>query len=463
MIFSMQNTERALKSKILKLDRAVPRYTSYPPATIFKSEFPIATHTEWIQALPNKSNLSLYVHIPFCPKLCHYCGCFTHITARYAPVENYVHLLRREIAAMGRTMDNKHIVTHLHFGGGSPTMLSDTDFKLLIDTFHEFFTFSEDAEIAVEVDPRHMNEQLAKTYASCGVNRISLGVQDFDDKVMEAVGRIQPFDVVYRAVQYLRDAGITDFNLDFIYGLPYQTIRSLTRSMDYALLLRPNRVALYGYAHVPWKKKNMRLIPDESLPDNHLRYDLFMAGANTLEDAGFNAIGIDHFVKGSDNMAKAQQDGTLGRNFQGYTNIAPDALIGFGVSAISQYPQGFIQNTTAMHDYEDAVLHKASSPLAKGYSFQGEDLARKEIIDGLMCDLTVNIDTVWKKYGHSAHDLQMIKDNLSPYIHDGLMTLDHKGNIVISPKARQAVRIIASAFDEYLPAPDVTHRHSMAV
>lgn len=459
----MQIKDNLLKSNILKLDRAVPRYTSYPPATIFKSEFPIATHAEWVETLPEKSNLSLYVHIPFCPKLCHYCGCFTHITARYAPVEDYVHLLRREIASMGRTMGNKHIVTHLHFGGGSPTMLSDADFKLLMDTFREFFTFSEDAEIAVEVDPRHMTEQLAKTYALCGVNRISLGVQDFDDKVMETVGRIQPFDVVYQAVGHLRDAGITDFNLDFIYGLPYQTIRSLTRSMDYALLLKPNRVALYGYAHVPWKKKNMRLIPDESLPDNALRYDLFTAGATTLEEAGFKAIGIDHFVKETDDMAKAQQDGTLGRNFQGYTNIAPDALIGFGISAISQYPQGFAQNTTAMHDYEDAVLHKGIAPISKGYAFQGEDNARKEIIDSLMCDLQANIHDIWTKHSRPLDDLEIIKENLKPYIHDGLMTLDSLGTLIINPKARQAVRIIASTFDEYLPAPDVTHRHSMAV
>lgn len=459
----MQNREDVLKSKILKLDRAVPRYTSYPAATVFESNFPAETYATWIDALPSGSNLSLYVHIPFCPKLCHYCGCFTHITTRYAPVEDYMHLLRREIAAKGRLMQNKHIVTHLHFGGGSPTMLNDQDFRLLMDTFREFFTFSKDAEIAVEVDPRHMNAQLAKTYASCGVNRISLGVQDFDDKVMKTVGRIQPFDVVYNAVQNLRDAGIEDFNLDFIYGLPYQTVRSLTRSMDYALLLKPSRVALYGYAHVPWKKKNMRLIPDESLPDNSLRYDLFAAGSAVLEEAGFRSIGIDHFVKDTDDMAIAQQDGSLGRNFQGYTNIAPDALIGFGVSAISQLPQGFVQNTTAAHDYEDAVLHKGLAPVAKGYSYKGEDIARQEIIEDLMCNLSANIHTIWAKHGHSPDTLAPIKANLTPYIADDLMTLDDDGTLTINPKARAVVRIIASAFDEYLPAPDITQRHSMAI
>lgn len=459
----MQDNTLSLKREILTLDRAVPRYTSYPPATIFENNFLAQTYMDWIDALPDQSNLSLYVHIPFCPNLCHYCGCFTRITSRYAPVEDYVHLLKREISSMGRRMNNKHIVTHLHFGGGSPTMLNEQDFKLLIDTFREFYTFSPDAEIAVEVDPRYMNEGLAKTYASCGVNRISLGVQDFDEKVMSTVGRIQPFEIVYKAVQNLRNAGINSFNLDFIYGLPYQTIRSLTRSMDYALLLKPNRIALYGYAHVPWKKKNMRLIPQESLPNNDLRYDLFMEGSKVLQEAGFKVIGIDHFVKETDDMAIASVNGKLGRNFQGYTNIAPDALIGFGVSAISQLPQGFAQNTVSAHDYEQTVLHQATPPVSKGYTYKGQDIARKTIIEKLMCDLSVNIDEVWARTESPREDLDSIKNSLIPYLKKNLIKLESDGTLSINPDARQATRIIASLFDEYLPTPEVTQRHSMAV
>lgn len=460
----MQNRSTlSFKEKILCLDRAVPRYTSYPPATIFEPSFSPEIVTGWIDALADKSNLSLYVHIPFCPKLCHYCGCFTHITSRYAPVEDYVHLLRREIAAMGRRMANCHTVTHLHFGGGSPTMLTPQDFQIIMDTFREFYTFANNAEIAVEVDPRHMNAPLAKTYASCGVNRISFGVQDFDEKVMETVGRIQPFDVVYKAAEYLRAEGIYDFNLDFIYGLPYQTIRSLTRSMDYALLLKPNRVALYGYAHVPWKKKNMRLIPDESLPDNSLRFDLFNAGAAVLEESGFQSIGIDHFVRDTDDMAKAKEDGSLGRNFQGYTNVAPDALIGFGLSAISEFPQGFSQNTTVAHDYQEIVLHKDAPPTAKGYTFKNQDKARKDIIGDLMCNLTANLDSIWEKYNLPKADLDACKAQIAPHVADGLATLNVDGVLSIPAEARQVVRIIASSFDEYLPAPDITKRHSMAV
>ncbi|MBE2191396.1 MAG: oxygen-independent coproporphyrinogen III oxidase [Alphaproteobacteria bacterium] len=452
-----------IKNKIIAHDRAVPRYTSYPAAPVFQAGFPAETVTNWVDVLPQNSNLSLYVHIPFCPKLCHYCGCFTHITSRYAPVEDYVHLVRREIASMGRRMQNKHIVTHLHFGGGSPTMLVEQDFRLLMDTFREFFTFSDQAEIAVEVDPRHMTESLAMTYAQVGVNRISLGVQDFDDKVMQAVNRVQDFDVVYSAVNHLRAAGICEFNLDFIYGLPYQTVRSLTRSMDYALLLKPDRLALYGYAHVPWKKKNMRLIPDEALPDNGARYDLFMTGSQVLEESGYRPIGIDHFVRDHDDMAQAQDSGTLGRNFQGYTNIAPDALIGFGVSAISQYPQGYAQNTTASHDYQEAVLHGDAPPIAKGYAFKGEDIARKAIIEGLMCNLQVNVKSIWEQYTLDPERLQECTSLLSSYIAEGLVSLDQDGLLVIPKAARQIVRIIASCFDEYLPPIETAKRHSMAI
>ncbi len=462
-ILAMSIGNPDLKQKILAYDRAVPRYTSYPAAPLFQADFPISTVTSWIDDLPQGSKLSLYVHIPFCPKLCHYCGCFTHITSRYAPVEDYAHLIRREIASMGRRMQNRHIVTHLHFGGGSPTMLHEQDFRLIMDTFHEFFAFDDDAEIAVEVDPRHMNASLAQCYAESGVNRISLGVQDFDDKVMETVNRVQPFDVVYSAVQNLRSAGITKFNLDFIYGLPYQTVRSLTRSMDYALLLKPDRFALYGYAHVPWKKKNMRLIPEDSLPGNAARYDLFNTGAQVLEEAGFRPIGIDHFVKNVDDMAEAQDAGTLGRNFQGYTNVAPDALIGFGVSAISQYPQGFAQNTTASHDYQEAVLHSDAPPIAKGYSYQGQDLARKEIIERLMCDLHVNIRDVWTRHGHDLEHLEVCQTLLAPFVKDGLAILDQNGLLTVPREARQVVRIVASCFDEYLLPIDTEQRHSMAV
>lgn len=458
-----------LKSTILGYDRPVPRYTSYPAAPVFQPHFPAADVMAWGESLPPGSNLSLYLHIPFCPKLCHYCGCFTHITGRYAPVEDYVHLLKREIAQTGARLDKKHpekkhIVRHIHFGGGSPTMLAPQDFTLLMSALREAFVIDEAAEIAVEVDPRHMNPVLAQTYEACGVNRISLGVQDFDDRVMESVNRVQPFEVVYKAVEQLRDHGITDFNLDFIYGLPHQTVRSLTRSMDYALLLKPNRFALYGYAHVPWKKKNMRLIPDDALPGNAARYDLFVAAAELLEGASYHPVGIDHFVKTADDMFAAQLDGTLRRNFQGYTNVAPDALIGLGLSAISQYPQGYAQNTTVHHEYQDHILNRSAPPIAKGYRLNGQDMARKAIIDDLMCNLCADLDQIWHAHGHAQADLDALKSLLTPYLNDGLASLSSGGVLKIPPRARPLVRVIASSFDQYLPPLDPAQpKHSMAV
>jgi oxygen-independent coproporphyrinogen-3 oxidase len=456
----------SLKDAVLKYDRAVPRYTSYPPAPVFQSDFPKDTHKDWLSSLPDGANLSLYAHIPYCTQLCHYCGCFTHITGRYAPVEDYAHILKREIQIKGNFMGRRHRVTHLHFGGGSPTLLREEDFRMIMTAFRESFDFAPDAEIAVEVDPRAMTPSLAATYAETGVNRISLGVQDFDMKVMTAVNRVQPFDVVYRAVQMLRDAGIQSFNFDFIYGLPYQTVRSLTRSMDYALLMKPDRIAMYGYAHVPWKKKNMRLIPEDALPDASLRYDLFESAAAVLQEDGFLPIGIDHFGRGEDTMTKALSEGHLRRNFQGYTNIEPDALIGFGVSAISQFPQGYAQNTTAGHEYQDNVLGE-SFPVAKGYAFTGQDLARKEIIDSLMCTLSANPQKIWEQHGHKPETLAPSLEKLSSFIADGLAAFSPDGTLKISPQARQIVRIIASAFDEYLAPAEATEtpvkRHAMAV
>jgi oxygen-independent coproporphyrinogen-3 oxidase len=462
----MAHTSFSLKDAVLKYDRAVPRYTSYPPAPIFTGDFSKETHKDWLSALPDGANLSLYAHIPFCTQLCHYCGCFTHITGRYAPVEDYAHILKREIQIKGDFMGRRHRVGHLHFGGGSPTLLREDDFRMIMTAFRESFDFTPDAEIAVEVDPRAMTPSLASTYAEMGINRISLGIQDFDMKVMTAVNRVQPFDVVYRAVQLLREVGITSFNFDFIYGLPYQTVRSLTRSMDYALLMKPDRIALYGYAHVPWKKKNMRLIPEDALPNASLRYDLFESAAAILEEDGFLPIGIDHFGRASDTMVTARSEGHLGRNFQGYTNIAPDALIGFGVSAISQFPGGYAQNTTAGHEYQDAVLGE-SFPIAKGYRYTGEDLARKEIIDSLMCSLSANPQKIWDKHGHAPDRLRQCLEKLAPFFADGLAALTPDGELNISPKARQVVRVIASAFDEYLPPAEEAEtpikRHAMAV
>ena len=450
-----------IKERVLRHDRAVPRYTSYPTAPQFQADFPAATQTTWLDGLQDGSALSLYVHIPYCPQLCTYCGCFTRITTRYAPVEDYLHLLRREIQQMGARLGQKQRVTHLHFGGGSPTMLLPKDFALLVATLRENFRITDASEIAVEIDPRAVTAELAAVYADAGVNRISLGVQDFDDQVMTAVNRRQPFEVVYRARQMLGEAGIAACNLDFIYGLPYQTVRSLTRTMDYALLLNPQRIALYGYAHVPWKKRNIRLVPEAALPDASLRYDLFQTASGVLESAGLVPLGIDHFARPDDPMALAAGAAKLGRNFQGYTDQAPDALLGFGQSAISQFPQGYTQNTLDSGTYEQAMLH-GQTALAKGYAFNGEDQARKAIIDTLMTMLRVDAAAIWSAHGHDPATLRVALLRLQPLQQDGLLTVQD-GVISLPLAARPVVRLAAAAFDAYLPTQEDTPRHARAV
>lgn len=452
-----------LKATILQHDQPVPRYTSYPTAPQFCTDFPASLADNWLTTLPEGATLSLYVHIPFCPQLCYYCGCFTHIVARYTPITDYLPLLLREITMMGQRLGQRHTVTHLHFGGGSPTMLAAADFEQLMTTLRAQFIFAPDAEIAIEIDPRAMTPALAACYAAAGVNRVSLGVQDFDERVMVAVNRVQPYALVAAVVAMLRAVDITQFNFDFIYGLPHQTVSGLVETMRAALLLVPSRVALYGYAHVPWKKKNIRLIEPETLPDAALRYDLFNAAAAVLQEAGLQPIGIDHFAQPDDPMALAQRQNCLGRNFQGYTDIMPDALLGFGLSAISQFPQGYAQNTIDNAAYAQALI-VGQMPIAKGYVFSGEDAARKEIIDRLMGNLTADAGAIWQKHEHDAGRLQQILVALTPYVADGLIVITGS-QIVVDPAARMIVRLIAAAFDAYLPVAtvDAAPRHAHTV
>jgi len=271
-----------LKTTILKYDRAVPRYTSYPTAPHFKEGFSRETYVGWLEALPAQTALSLYIHIPFCDVICWYCGCHTKATKRYEPVNDYVDMLIREIDMMAAHIPNHCIVKHLHFGGGSPTILQPAEFKRVMDALYRHFTFADDAERAIEGDPRGMEDDKLKAYADTGINRVSLGVQDFDPKVMETINRVQPYEVVFDCVERIRKHGIDKLNMDFIYGLPFQTLDTTVKTMHQALTMTPDRLALFGYAHVPWMKKHMRLIKNETLPDKSLRYDLFNKAAEIL-------------------------------------------------------------------------------------------------------------------------------------------------------------------------------------
>jgi oxygen-independent coproporphyrinogen-3 oxidase len=263
------------RDRLLRYNQAVPRYTSYPTAPHFKAVDTDAAHREWLGALPPGEAVSLYFHIPFCAQLCWFCGCHTKITRRYAPVRDYIAQLRREIAMVSAAMRTAPPVRHIHFGGGSPSIMAHDDFIDFMALVRGSFNVAPDAEIAVEMDPRHAGEVKIAACAKAGVTRMSFGVQDFDEKILTAVNRPQPFSCTYDAVLLCREYGIGGINMDFMYGLPFQTMDTMRRTMDIALALMPDRLSLFGYAHVPWMKKHMRLIPERALPGPELRYELF--------------------------------------------------------------------------------------------------------------------------------------------------------------------------------------------
>lgn len=439
------------KEAFVRLDRPVPRYTSYPTAPHFKAVNKRNPCLEWMQELPYGSSLSLYAHIPFCPKLCWFCGCHTKITRRYAPVEDYLHFLLREINISAALLPRGINISNVHFGGGSPTMLRSCDFTLLMERIRNAFSFAPRPEIAIEIDPRQMSEAKAAAYARAGVTRASLGVQDFDCTVLESINRSQPFYATFESVKMLRDYGIGFINLDLMYGLPHQTTDTMRKMSETALLLKPNRIALFGYAHVPWLKKHMRLMPQEALPDARMRLDLFEVASNALLDAGYVSIGIDHFALPEDSLTRAKKSKKMRRNFQGYSDDLSVATIGLGLSAISEFPQGYAQNNQQMPGYVEKITLDAS-PVEKFFVKSPEDNLRQEIIHSLMCDFTADIRGICQKHGLSGDYLEEEMLALHPLLEAKLIRLD---GYTVSILAPQAARLACAAFDAYLQHSDI--------
>ena len=452
-------TDLALKEKILCRDQAVPRYTSYPAAPHFKDGFDKYTYESWLKVLPENSAVSLYIHVPFCSQMCFYCGCHTKITQQYQPITAYVYLLKIEAERLSFLIPKSCRITHLHFGGGSPTILESDDFLAFMSELRGLFHFDPACEIAIEADPRQMTEQRIAAYATAGVNRMSLGVQDFHQPTMESINRAQPFALTQNAVHLLHQYGIKRINFDLMYGLPFQTEETIRNTMQQALALQPDRVSFFGYAHVPWMKKHMQLMP-ANLPDQNVRYDLALAGAKVLEEAGYQAIGIDHFVHPGDTMNESLRTHTLKRNFQGYTTDDATVLIGLGASSISKLPQGYVQNTPHNVLYKQA-LSEAHLPVVRGLKLSDNDRMWGEIIEELMCYLRVDLKKIAADYFVPRYLFHDILDYLLPLQNDGLLTIDDEV-ITINPQARQVTRVVCSAFDRYLTV-STTPRHSKAV
>jgi len=438
-------------------ERNVPRYTSYPTAPHFHAGIDASTYGDWLSALGHDATLSLYVHVPYCHSICLYCGCHTKAVRKFAPVEAYAKTLMAEIAliaarATGRT------VTHWHWGGGTPSILGPDLLRAVHRQLADTFDLSGLREHAIELDPRHLSDDLIGALAEIGVNRVSLGVQDFSAHVQDAIGRVQPFDQVVDAALRLRRAGIAGINVDLMYGLPKQSVADVQTTARLAASIGPQRLALFSYAHVPWFKTHQKVINEAHLAGVGERLEQAEAAAAIFAEAGFIPIGLDHFATPDDELAKAQASGTLQRNFQGYTTDRADALIGLGASSIGRLPQGYVQNAVDMGSYARAIEagHLAT---VKGLALSDNDRLRGAIIERLMCDMSINLDDFV-----CATRAQMIFTEafaeLSELQRAGLIAVTGS-RIKVTESGRPLVRLVAACFDSYLTQAQA--RHSRAV
>ena len=448
-----------MDGSVLKyLGERIPRYTSYPTAPHFTPAVGATLYHNWLQALPDEARLSIYLHVPFCKSLCWYCGCHTNVAAHRDPIDRYVALLEREIALVSRLAGARGVV-HLHWGGGTPTILGSAAFLALMASLRERFAFDHDAEIAVEIDPRRLDADMAAALAAVGVTRASIGIQTFDPYVQHAVNRVQTEEATQASVNRLRSAGITALNVDLLYGLPHQTVASCQATVATALDLAPARFSVFGYAHVPAMKRHQRMLEEAALPGGEARLGQEQAIGEALVRAGYVRIGLDHYARREDALALAQAEGRLRRNFQGYTDDPAAALIGFGASSIGQLPQGYVQNAAGIREWARSV-EGAELAAVRGLALTREDRLRADIIERLMCDLRADLPSILDWHGFSPSFLDAEQVELHAMTADGLVELD-RGVVTVPDPARALVRRVASVFDAYLRLSE--RRHALAV
>ena len=428
----------------------VPRYTSYPTAPHFHAGIGPDVYRRWLEDLSHQAPLSLYLHIPFCDTLCWFCGCHMSVVNNYAPVEEYCSLLLREMALVAQTLGRRRKVSHIHWGGGSPTMLRPHDIARLNAATREHFDVTEDAEFAVEVDPRGLTQESVDALADAGLTRASIGVQDCDPDVQKAINRLQTPEETSEVIAMLRAAGVQSINLDLLYGLPLQTLKSWENTLHFALNLNPDRLSVFGYAHLPSFKKHQALISTAQLPDTQMRLCLAELAGQILGASGYVAVGLDHYAKPGDSMAQALASGQLARNFQGYTTDTAPALVGLGASAIGALPGGYIQNAPAVSLYR-ASLTKDRLPVSRGIALTADDRLRRHIIERLMCDLSVDLDAICAAHGASMEQLKDSISTLGGLAARGVLSID-RARITIAPQWRSAARLVCAAFDAYLGA-----------
>lgn len=437
-----------------KYDRPGPRYTSYPTAPLFNESF---TATDYRQAIADtnfpdvRSDISLYFHFPFCDTLCYFCGCTMMVTRDRERIEEYLRYLRKEIDLVAPLIASGRRVTQLHWGGGTPTHLTPDQLLEIAEYIKGAFRLDTEAEMSVEIDPRELTRQHLAVLRHVGFNRLSMGIQDFDAKVQNAVNRVQSQDLIPTVHGWATSLGFKSINFDLIYGLPFQTITSFRKTVFEVLKYQPDRIAVFNYAHVPWLKPHQRLIHTEDLPTANQKLEILKMTIEELTSHGYVYIGMDHFAQPQDELTRAQREKSLYRNFQGYSTRSGADLYGFGMSAISHFGDVYAQNFKTLKEYYRA-LDAHTLPTHVGYRMTEDDRIRKHVIMRLMCDLEIDKGTVERQFGIEFDEyFEGSILELQQFVEDGLVTLA-PSHIRINGAGRLLLRNIAMCFDAYLGA-----------
>ncbi|MGE5411908.1 MAG: oxygen-independent coproporphyrinogen III oxidase [Clostridiales bacterium] len=462
--------------KVRKYDKPGPRYTSYPTAPQFNESF---RHEQYLDEIiktnyvkdPSSSgqggiadlpDISLYYHIPFCDTLCYFCGCNMLVTRNRQRVKEYVKYLKKEIDLLRTYILPDRKVTQLHWGGGTPTHLDPDEIDDLISYIAQSFNFKPEVEAGCEIDPRGLTKPHLEALRKGGFNRISMGVQDFNEKVQKAVNRIQPEDITRQTVNWVRELGFNSINLDLMYGLPFQSLQSFEQTVDKVIDISPDRIAVFNYAHVPWMKKHMALIHPEDLPAPEEKLQILKMTIEKLTSAGYVFIGMDHFAKPDDELSVAFREKKLYRNFQGYSTNAGADLYAMGITAISQLPRIYAQNFKTEKEYFQA-LDQEILPVVKGYHLNDDDFLRRRVIMRLMCDFELNIPKVEKEFNINFREyFAWGLNNMKQLVDDGLVQLTGD-EIKVTEMGRLLIRNIAMNFDGYIERKEDTARYSRTV
>jgi oxygen-independent coproporphyrinogen-3 oxidase len=450
---------------IRRLDKNGPRYTSYPTADRFNATFDAASYRKWIARRRDESGakpLSLYFHIPFCNTLCFYCACNKVITKDRSKSAEYIRYLIKEMAMQAALLGPNQVVEQLHFGGGTPTFMSDDEIRQLMAAIRQYFKLVEGGEYSIEIDPRKVSDATIALLGEAGFNRISIGVQDFDDAVQRAVNRIQSEEETLRIIHAARANGFKSVSIDLIYGLPKQTLEGFGKTLDKVIAADPDRLSIYNYAHMPTIFKPQRRIHEADLPAGQLKLDILSLAVNKLTAAGYVYIGMDHFAKPQDELAVAQRQGRLHRNFQGYSTHSDCDLVAIGVSSIGKIGPTYSQNYRELEDYY-AALDRDELPIMRGLELNDDDLVRREIIQALMCHFELDKQAFEREFkiGFDQYFLTE-QDELLEYEREGLLELSPQ-RIAVTPKGRMLIRNICMVFDKYLRTRTEHARYSKVI